>query len=400
MNKKSKAKTLPLVEQPGQLRRLCGQLQRADRIAIDTEFIPEKTLIPELCLLQIATDEVEAVVDTMAFSDAELKDLWMLLTRSSCEIVVHAGKAEMVFLQAFSGRLPGRVVDVQLTAGLLGYQYPLSYTKLVREVLGLRLGSAQTRTDWRRRPLSADQLRYALEDVHYLLRIRDKLIKRSRRLGRLEWVKEETVRWLDNTSSPSNKGELWQRISGAGKLHGQDLAVLQELALWRQNRAEYLNKPLKRVMADDLLVELTRCRPLSFDDLARNRRLSQFAGLGWVTGIFEAVDRGLHIPQQRWPRRKRRDSVDGEDLLIRLLRAALGQIANDVKVAEGLLGTKDDLKALIDWHNQGKPKGHEPALVRGWRADICGRPLVDVLDGKVALSVDQEEGRFCIVFEE
>lgn len=384
---KDKAPSLDelLVQDDKALERLCAHLRHAPRIALDTEFIPEKTFTPELCLVQVATEEVRAVVDALAFED--LTPLWEAICRRGCEVVVHAGRAEMDFCEDGAGRLPGRVVDVQLLAGFVGLGYPISHTKLVREVMDLRTESSQTRTDWRRRPLTEAQIRYAVEDVEHLLEIRDRLMQRCRKMRRLEWFQEETQHFLEQYQSQGDP--LWQRTSGAGSLKGRELAVLHHLTLWREDRARRLNKPRKRVLTDDYLVELARVQPTSHDHMERSRRLAHLGRARWLEDIFEAVKRGLAMPQDAWPSREKKSphAVQRGDLLLKILSAVVAQIAEDRLLAATLLGTRDDLCDLIEWHRAGS-QGEPPRLMRGWRARICGRPLLEVMEGRLLVGVE------------
>jgi ribonuclease D len=374
-----------LVQDDKALQRLCAHLRHAPRIALDTEFIPEKTFTPELCLVQVATEEVRAVVDALAFED--LTPLWEAICRRGCEVVVHAGRAEMDFCLDGAGRLPGRVIDVQLLAGFVGLGYPISHTKLVREVMDLRTESSQTRTDWRRRPLTEAQIRYAVEDVEHLLEIRDRLMRRCREMRRLEWFSEESQRFLELLQGDGDP--LWKRTSGSGSLKGRELAVLHHLTLWREERAQRLNKPRKRILADDYLVELARVQPTAHKHMERSRRLAHLGRARWLDDIFDAVERGLAMPEQDWPSRKKKSphAVQRGDLLLKILTAVVAQIAEDRLLAPTLLGTRDDISQLIEWHRAGSP-GDPPRLMRGWRARICGRPLLEVMEGRLLVGVE------------
>lgn len=245
----------PLITDPDGLRELCVKLEPAARIAIDTEFVPEYTYTPTLCLIQLATDELLALVDPLAVQD--LTPLWEAFVRPGREIVLHAGKEEMNFILGNAGRLPEEVFDVQLAAGFVGLGYPLAYSKLAHRLTRAHPASAETRTDWRNRPLSERQIQYALDDVRHLLPIRDKLGQMLQGLGRTSWFVDESVcfrqRILERDSN-----EPWRRISGAGSLSPRELAVLREIANWRDSRAKKLNKPTRWILRDDLLSDLAK----------------------------------------------------------------------------------------------------------------------------------------------
>jgi ribonuclease D len=375
-----------LVQDARGLKELCEHLRRAERIALDTEFISEKTYRPRLCLVQLATDELSAVVDPLAFRD--LSPLWDAICRPSCELVVHAGRAELDFCLWFGGRLPGRVVDVQLLAGFVGVQgYPLSYAKLSREVLDAKVESSQTQSDWSRRPLSEAQLTYAQEDVLHLLPLRDRLVAEAKRLRRWDWYTEEVERWVGGILK--DETPVWQRVQGGGALRGQDLAVLEALAHWREGVARELDRPRRRVLDDDVLVELAKTRPQDDHELERNRRVYGVLGRSpWLDDIYGAIEEGMALPERAWPRHERRPaSNQNDDLLVKILSAVLGQIADERRIAATLVGTKEDLEELLVWHRESLEE--LPRLMRGWRADLCGRALADVVHGRLLIGVER-----------
>src|SRR5215204_4028061 len=191
-----------IVADQEQLDELCDRLEKTTAVAFDTEFVPEYTFAPELCLVQVATDDVLTAVDP--YSAGDLTRFWKILTDPKKEVVVHAGKEEMNFCQEYAGRLPKKLIDVQLAAGLVGLGYPLSLDNLLQKTVKAgKLKKTETRTDWRKRPLSATQVEYALDDVRFLLQVREKLGARLEKLGRTEWLEEETKRFLATTARRS-----------------------------------------------------------------------------------------------------------------------------------------------------------------------------------------------------
>ncbi len=396
-NNKHKASSpeVLLVEDAKALKKLCDHLRKAPRIALDTEFIPEHTFKPVLCLVQVATHEICAVIDTLAISN--VNPLWEAICRKGCEVIVHAGRAEMDFCLTYAGRLPGRVVDVQLLSGFIGLGYPISYSKLVREIMDVRTATSQTRTDWRKRPLTAAQIRYAAEDVEHLFEIRDRLMKRCRKMRRLDWFQEETARVQENLQSED--APKWKKTSGSGALEGIQLAVLQELVNWRESRAARLDKPRKRVMADEFLIELSKIQPTDRGQMSASRRLAQFTKAGWMSEVFEAIQRGLDKPRDQWPRRPRRNphSPQKNDLLPKILGAVVAQIAEERLIAPSLLGTKDDLCKLIEWQRGGASEP-PPRLARGWRERICGRPLTEIMEGRLLIGIEQSQQKARLFF--
>ncbi len=382
----SQLETLPLIRDVEAYEDLLDLLWEAPRIAFDTEFVPERTYRPVLCLIQVATEEVCAAIDTLAIED--LSELWEALTRPDVELVVHAARAELGFCLENGGALPPNIFDTQLAAGIAGLGYPLSYTKLVKALLNFEPRSAETRTDWERRPLTDGQIEYALDDVRYLLGARDKIGARLEKLGRTPWYQEEMNRVSDGVKGDFERGLDWRKTSGAGNLQGADLACLRELAMWRAERAERLNRPLRHVMRDDQLVDLAKRKPRSQDDIDGVRGLGTLKQSRWASGVFDAINRALDMPREQWPDRKRRQGAPPTpDSVQKILSAILKQAADDNEIATSLVGTREDLKDTLTWHLLGRPKSSEPRLVRGWRGRVVGQTLMDLLDGRLLVGV-------------
>lgn len=397
---KSKLKTLPLVRDVEGYEDLLDILWEAPRIAFDTEFVPERTFRPVLCLIQVATDEICAAVDTLAIED--LSEMWECLCREDVELVVHAARAELGFCLVEGGELPRGVFDTQLAAGIAGLGHPLSYTKLVKGLLGFEPRSTETRTDWERRPLTDAQIEYALDDVRHLLPARDVIGGRLEKQGRTAWYEEEMTRISEVVKSDFERGLDWRKTSGSGNLQPADLAVLRELANWRAERAERLNRPLRHVMRDDQLVDLAKRKPRSVDEVDGVRGLGNLKQSRWADAVFSAINRGLDLPKAEWPRRKRKTGAPPTpDHVQKLLSATLKQAADDHEIATSLLGTREDLKNLLTWHQTGRAESARPRLARGWRLRVVGQTLLDLLDGKILLGVlTTEEHGLELVFVE
>ncbi len=380
--------TAPLIQTDQALRELCQRLEGAERIGFDTEFVPEYNYAPKLCLIQLVTDDELAIVDPLAVSD--LSRFWQILLDPQRELVAHAAGAELAFCMRLGGALPERLFDVQLAAGLTGLGYPLSYAKLVHKMLDVTLQKGAARTDWRKRPLSNEQLRYALDDVLYLFPVRDKLGERCHRLNRGQWVQEENGR-IQRILWKRAQEPLWTRVSGARSLNRRELAVLQELARWRDLRARMADRPTKWVLRDDLLVELARRQPRSAEALRRTRGLGGFKEGAQTRAVLEAIQVGQRLPESQCPdvKRHRRKEHPNEKMIVKLLGAVMIHLAELHQCAPSLLGNTADLEALVAWYFDGR-KGALPNILTGWRGVICGRPLLDFLAGRTSLSLGQQ----------
>ena len=238
-----------------QLASYCERLAQARQIAFDTEFVAERTYRPVLCLVQVVADGELALIDPLAIK--ELTPFWEAVVAPGHETIVHAGRGELEFCLHAVSKVPAGLFDVQIGAGLAGIEYPVGYGTLISKLLGEKPNKAETRTDWRRRPLSRRQIQYALDDIRHLPAIRDRLHGRLVELGRLAWMEEEMATWLDEVQRALSQ-ERWRRVSGNSGLSGRGLAIVRELWRWREVEAQRRNCPARRVLRDDLIVELAR----------------------------------------------------------------------------------------------------------------------------------------------
>ena len=239
----------------GELQEFCGHLTACPWIALDTEFVSESRYRPELCLIQVSTPERLVLIDSIEISDVQ--PFWQAVVDGEHETIVHAARGEMEFCMLAVDRLPKRLFDVQLAAGLAGIEYPAGYSTLVSKLLGESSEKHETRTDWRRRPLSQRQLDYAAEDVYYLSLLRNRIHELLVEFGRVGWLDEETQSW-NEALCHAMSDERWRRVSGNSGLDQRSLAIVHELWKWREDEACRRNQPARRVLRDDLIVELAK----------------------------------------------------------------------------------------------------------------------------------------------
>ena len=379
----------------------CDRARAARVVAFDTEFVSESTFRPELCLMQFS-----AAGETVGVDPFELTDLtpwWDLMTDDRTTVVVHGGQAEVKFCLEATGEAPRRLIDVQLAEGLRSTSYPLGYDALVQRVLGVRpQKGSQTRTDWRRRPLSADQLEYALRDAEYLPKIWEIQRKDLQARGRTAWAAAEFVRFVRHLAEDHRRAPH-EKLSGLSKLSRRDLAVAEEVAAWRWAEAEAKNKPVRRVLRDDLVIDLAKRQPETEEQLTAPRDMNRGDVRRSAEEILAAIDRGRAVPEDDLPARVRRDGPDknpDEHVLGQLLGIALSSLCNEHEVARTIAGTAKDLRDLVRWHTAGRPDDAEvPLLATGWRKELCGDLLTDLLDGEVAMRVADTRGDHPLSFE-
>ncbi len=366
-----------------QLESLCSRLNSAGHIAFDTEFVSEFTYYPDLCLVQIASDGVLAVVDP---KETDVRPLWELMVDGDHELIVHAGREEYRFIRRATDRVPGEWFDIQLAAGLVGAEYPASYGKLLNRFLHERLSKGETRTDWRKRPLSDAQIEYALQDVIHLRPIREILVAELERLGRLDWYHGEVESWRKRTEESETRTR-WRRVNGTSGLSRRGLMVVKQLWFWREAEARRRDCLARRVLRDDLMVELARRSRSGVTDIQAIRGFQRRDLQRHLPEISECIEKALSQPVDRDTRAKRPELPPQIGILAQFLNTALTSMCNRESIAPGIVGTVQDVRDLIA-ESLGLVKetdAEQPALLEGWRYELVGRKMQDLLSGKLAL---------------
>ena len=379
------------IADPDSLRGLCRSLRESDRIALDTEFVGEGRFTPRLELIQVAAGDVCAVIDVPALETVhELADV---LGDPRVLKVFHAGRQDLELLSTHTGTLSLPFFDTQLAAAMVGYGLQTAYGQLVQKIAGKKLDKSHTYTNWSQRPLTQEQIDYALEDVQFLFPIHDHLVKRLRSLGRLDWVQEEFSR-LHSSLNIGARGpqERFRRIRGWENLKPRACAVLRELATWRDEEAKRRDVPRSRVVRDEVLLELARRPPATLEALKGTRGLHGSEVERKGEAILAAIQRGLAAPESEWPAVPAARGPEPESSgRVELLQAVLKARAKDEHIAPSLLATASDLQALVDAkHDRDKL---DLPILHGWRRKLAGDTLLDVLDGKRAVSLDRHTGK-------
>ena len=361
------------VDQPAALKAACDELRRHVWLALDTEFIREKTFYPKLCLIQVATPELQVFcIDPLAL---DIGPLLEVLYDPGITKVLHAARQDMEIFHQLRGSLPGPVFDTQLAAPLLGYPEQTGYANLVRERLGEELPKGHSRTDWAQRPLSAEQLRYAADDVYHLARLYPPLREELGQKQRLEWLDPDFEVLLSPDTYIVHPELAWQRIKEASRLKGASLAILQELAAWREQRAQREDKPRKWILPDDALATLARIKPGRRAELERVRGLNP--GLIRQQGdeLIERIQAARERKPQPLPAFTRLPALSpAEEAALDLLQGVLRLIAETNGLNPAVLGGRKELEKLL--------RGREDcALLQGWRRRLAGDTLQAVLAG-------------------
>jgi ribonuclease D len=381
-----------------QLRQYCQEVAGAAAIAFDTEFVSEDTYRSQLCLVQVAVAGRLAVIDPLAVGD--LTPFWQMLVAPGHQTIVHAGREELLFCLAATGERPHNLFDLQLAAGLVGNEYPAGYGSLMNKLLGEKLNKGETRTDWRRRPLSDQQLDYALDDVRYLEPMRDKLQAKLDELGRSAWMSDEIATWQDDVVETTTR-ERWRRVSGISNLSNRCLAIMRELWKWRETEAERRDLPARRILRDDLMVELAKRRSADQKQMRAVRGLERGDLNRVMPQIAEAIARALALPESECPKPPPRDVSAQFSVVGQFLSSALGSICRAANLAPSLVGTASDVRDLIAYRLRvpGGDYSEPPVLARGWRAEVVGRSIDDLLAGKLAIRIGDPLADEPLLFE-
>ncbi len=372
-----------VVTRPDQLAELCDHLRGQPVVAFDTEFVGEDSYRPDLCLIQVATPDRLAVIDPMACGNVD--PFWHILLDPARTTVAHAGREETRLCWHAVGHPPATMFDIQIAAALVGFTFPIGYGGIVQELIGHRTSKAETLTDWRRRPLTPAQMRYAFDDVRFLLPLYKLLTGRLRQLDRLAWADEEMAGYVQDWITDDPAGEKWRRVKGLGGLSRRELAVAREVFQWRDSFASRVNRPARQLMRDDLLADIARRSPARADDLLNYRGVPR----GEADAIAAAVRRGLALPAEQLPAPPERDNDPPHvGTLATLLGVVLADLAARSYLAPNLVATTSDLKELVRCRQSGAdPLPADCQLGTGWRAEFIRPQLDAVLDGKSVLAV-------------
>ncbi len=384
------------VDTPAELRALCEILGECDRLAIDTEFIRERSFAPKLELVQVATPEgLIAVIDYAKLAGRAGDPFAEILTNPKILKIFHAADQDLEILLGLTDARIEPVFDTQIAAGLIGFGAKQSYGALVEATQGFRLAKGEAMTDWSIRPLTAAQLSYAMDDVRYLLAVYERLLTDLDQRGRLAWAYQETNVLQDSITATlglrTDPRTCYQRVKGRGGLDGQQLAALRELAAWRENEAQRRDRPRGSVLKDELLVEIARRRPKHPSQLKNLRGIQPRDLDRSGDELVAAVTKALALPRSEYPNPEAPLPVPDEQTLALtdLLQAVVHSVAARESVAASMLATNGELQRLADAFRRGEPCQDLPVL-SGWRGSLVGNDLLAVLEGRSVVAWNPE----------
>lgn len=384
------------VDTPDALEALCEILSGCDRLAIDTEFIRERSYAPRLELIQVATPEgLVAVIDYAKLGSRADAPLRAILTAPNILKVFHAADQDLEILWAVTGARITPVFDTQIAAGLVGFGAKQSYGALVEATQGFRLAKGESMTDWSIRPLTPAQLDYAMDDVRYLLAVYDRLRAELEKRDRLEWAFQEAEILQNNITATlclrTDPRTCYLRVKGRGSLDAQQLAVLRELAAWREEEAQRRDRPRGSILKDELLVEIARRRPKSTAQLKNLRGIQPRDLERNGNDLIARVAKALSLPRSEYPTPEPPLPAPDEQTLALtdLLQAVVHSVAAREGVAASMLATNAELQRLADAFRRSEACQDLPVL-SGWRGSLVGKDLLAVLEGRSVVAWDPE----------
>jgi len=347
---------------------LAAKLESCEQIGLDTEFLRERTYRAELCLLQLSSQSDAVCVDPLSITD--LTPLGNMLTAAGITKVMHASRQDVEVLHPISG-LVRPVFDTQIAAALTGLPAQVGYGELVRRLLGKELPKSHTRTDWSRRPLSAEQIEYALDDVRYLLPLKSSLEEQLERSGRLTWLTEELRQLEDARNITTDPDEAWLRVKGLRALDPARERLARLLAAWRERRAMERNRPRGWILDDAVLRDTVMQVPRTIEALAAIPEFPQGVIKHCGTELLECI-RAAEVPDPAPPINNRGRPDPIKTALVKKLGTLNQSIAADLGLSPEVLATRRDLELLADGRR-------DVGVLRGWRRDVVGERMLAAL---------------------
>lgn len=373
---------------------LSEELGKCSMLALDTEFVREKTYFHQLGLIQVAGKGVCAIIDPISIKD--LTPLLDLIKNPNILKVFHAGRQDLEILYRLCGEAIRPVFDTQIAATMMGWGAQISFAKIVHKVTGKRIHKTETYTDWCRRPLSKSQIDYALDDVRYLVPVYEKLVGSLKKINRLEWLAEEwhQLENPDNFTLPDPRMQ-YARIKNIRNLKPRNLAVLRELASWREEEAMRRDCLPKSIVRDEPLLEVARLLPQDVKNLASIRGMNSKEASHSGEKIFSSIKQGLSVPEDQIPVLQ-----DGEGYATRpgvegLLAAYVQIRCEELKIEPNMLADRKLIHEFVK-HYELQGNMDDIPLFQGWRKELIGKTLYSILDGQVGLAIDKK-GKVCLI---
>lgn len=369
--------TYIMVTTDAELEQCCAALANSPFLALDTEFLREKTYYSILALIQVANDSLTYIIDPIALDN--LDKFFDLINNPDIVKVLHSARQDYEIFYNLQGELPKPIFDTQVAASLLGYGEQIGYANLVKDLLNVEVDKSQTRTDWTNRPLNEKQLSYAATDVIYLAEIYPLMLKKLTELDRTDWLTDDFNQLTDNSCYQVDQRSMWKKIKSANRLSAQKLSIVQELADWRETQAINRNLPRKRAMSDDVIVDIANQQPQTVSELREIRQINPRLKEDELKQLLNCIDTGLKKPESEWPRFARTNKPSTEQSAIVDILSAIVQLkAFQNNISPAFVCSKKDLVRLVCGDTDSD-------LYKGWRKILVGDDIEQFLAGSTNL---------------
>lgn len=366
--------TYTFISNETELATCCKSLEDSPFLALDTEFLRERTYFPQLALIQIADGHNTFVIDPLAIGD--MSEFYRLIYKPDIVKVLHSARQDYEIFFHINDELPAPIFDTQVAASLLGYGEQLGYANLVKLLLDVELDKSQTRTDWTRRPLNHKQLDYAACDVIYLAQIYPRMQQQLDKLNRLEWLEADFNQLTDTATFEVDKRAMWKKIKSANRLSGPKLSIVQELADWRESKAIERDLPRKFVLSDENIADIANQKPATVDALRQIRQFNQRLKDDDLQQILNCIKVGENKPESEWPRfSKSNKPTTQQSAIIDILHAIVQLSADLNNISPAFICSRKDLVNVVC----GSP---DSLLFKGWRNKLVGEKIKGFLQGE------------------
>lgn len=376
--------SLDYIDSQEKLERFVEESKSAKVLAIDTEFLREKTYYPNLCLIQVAADDKVAIIDPFEIDDLDI--IKPLLVDKNIMKVFHAGGQDLEIIYNELGILPEPIFDVQVAAALLGQSYQAGLASILSAFLGINIKKSDSFTDWTHRPLSESQVNYAIEDVLYLPELYAKMKGMLEEKGRLHWLDYEFAKMSDPATYTVDPYKRYRHLKRGNQLSRKQMAAARAMAAWREKEAIRRNIPRKWVLSDEQIVEACRREASSVDDLFMVRGIKKSITLKEARKVAALMKDALASDESTWPKQEiHYQSEENVDSALDLMQAMLRVISHESGIAMQVLASNSEMTLLARGHDE------ESGLMSGWRREVVGERFKKLLEGKISMCIIDNE---------
>ena len=371
-----------MVTTQDELEACCSALAGSSFLALDTEFLREKTYYSILALIQVANETSTYIIDPIALEN--LDTFFELINNPNIIKVLHSASQDYEIFFNIQGHLPKPIFDTQVAASLLGHGEQIGYANLIKSLLNIDVDKSQTRTDWTKRPLNDKQLSYAASDVIYLAKIFPLMQKKLANLNRTDWLSNDFEQLTDNATYQVNQRSLWKKIKSANRLPSRKLSIVQELADWRETQAINRNLPRKRAMSDEVIIDIANQQPANLSELREIRQLNPRLRDQELNQLLECIKKGQDKPEAEWPHFSRTAKPSTQQSAIVDILSAIVQLkASENNISPAFICSKKELVKLVCGDSDSN-------LYKGWRKILVGEDIKLFLSGQTRLHLENK----------